>query len=239
MSPVHLRDLVFQRNEPEDGEGLSRTRRPGRGHLGHSGGWQNNQGDNINPSIHTPTQQEPQTRGLEGYGSSSSAPPTPQRFISIEHGQQEVQPSISLGRTWSNLQEDLSQRDILQGPYGNTQGWNPTRHFRLLEARANRMRENQATIQAIEEQLTQTGPTQIPSGSQGAGQTSSPVASRHSATNKSVTRSHHSSQFQEVSRRRQGYKGKNKTTFNQRKRESDPMIQKLWDLVKEVHKNQK
>ncbi|MBW0570287.1 hypothetical protein O181_110002 [Austropuccinia psidii MF-1] len=45
-----------------------------------------------------------------------------------------------------------------------TKGWNPTRQFRLLEARANRIRENQATIQAIEEQLTQTGPAQIPSG---------------------------------------------------------------------------
>ncbi|MBW0582972.1 hypothetical protein O181_122687 [Austropuccinia psidii MF-1] len=80
MSPAYLRDLGFQRNQPEDREGLSRTRRPGRGHLGHSGGWQNNEGDNINPAIHTPIQQEPQTRGLEGYGLISSAPPTPQRF---------------------------------------------------------------------------------------------------------------------------------------------------------------
>ncbi|MBW0531763.1 hypothetical protein O181_071478 [Austropuccinia psidii MF-1] len=120
-----------------------------------------------------------------------------------------------------------------------TKGSNPTRQFRLLEARAQRIWENKATIQAIEEQLTQKGPTQIPSGSQGEGQISSPVASHHSETNKSMTRSHHSSQFQEVSRRRKGYKGKNKTSFSQRQRESDPMIQKLLDLVKEVHKNQK
>ncbi|MBW0490774.1 hypothetical protein O181_030489 [Austropuccinia psidii MF-1] len=33
--------------------------------------------------------------------------------------------------------------------------WNPTKQFRLLEVRENRIRENQATIQAIEEQLTQ------------------------------------------------------------------------------------
>ncbi|MBW0469854.1 hypothetical protein O181_009569 [Austropuccinia psidii MF-1] len=116
-------------------------------------------------------------------------------------------------------------------------GWNPTRQFRLLKVRANRIRENQATIQAIEEHLTQTGHTQIPSGSQGAGQISSPVALYHSETNRSVANGHHSSQSQDVSRRRQGYKGKNKTTFNQRKRESDPMIQKLLDLVKEVNKN--
>ncbi|MBW0494893.1 hypothetical protein O181_034608 [Austropuccinia psidii MF-1] len=58
-----------------------------------------------------------------------------------------------------------------------TRAWNPTRQFRLLEVRENRIRENQATIQAIEEQLTQTGHTQVPSGSLGAGQISSPVAS--------------------------------------------------------------
>ncbi|MBW0484955.1 hypothetical protein O181_024670 [Austropuccinia psidii MF-1] len=119
-----------------------------------------------------------------------------------------------------------------------TKGWNPTRKFRLLEVRANRIRENKATIQAIEEQLNQKGNTQIPSGSQGAGQISSPVASYHSETNRSVANSHHSSQSQEGSRRRQVYKGENKTGLNQRKIESDPMIQKLLDLVEEVHKNQ-
>ncbi|MBW0585600.1 hypothetical protein O181_125315 [Austropuccinia psidii MF-1] len=120
-----------------------------------------------------------------------------------------------------------------------TKGWNPTRQFRLLEARATRRRENQATIQAIEEQLTQTGHTHIPSGSQGAGKISSPVASNHSETSRSVAKSHHSSQFQEFSRRRQGNKGTNKTSFNQRKRDSDPMIQKLLDLFNEVHKSQR
>ncbi|MBW0479139.1 hypothetical protein O181_018854 [Austropuccinia psidii MF-1] len=55
-----------------------------------------------------------------------------------------------------------------------TKGWNHTRQFRLLEVRANRIRENQAIIQAMEEQLTQTRHTQISSGSQRAGQISSP-----------------------------------------------------------------
>ncbi|MBW0538536.1 hypothetical protein O181_078251 [Austropuccinia psidii MF-1] len=125
MSPVHLRDLGFQRNQPEDRESLSRTRRPGRGHLGHSG--------------------EPQTRGLEAYESSSSAPPTPQISFPMKHGQQEVQPSISLGRTWNNLPEDLSQRDRLQGPYGNHQRRtvNPDRaysdSFRLTRRRPNQL----------------------------------------------------------------------------------------------------
>ncbi|MBW0564196.1 hypothetical protein O181_103911 [Austropuccinia psidii MF-1] len=119
-----------------------------------------------------------------------------------------------------------------------TKGWNPTRQFRLLDVRANRIRENQATIQAIEEQLTQTGHRQIPSGSQGVDQTSSQVASHHSGTNRSVANGHHSSPSQEDSRRRQGHKGKNKTSLNQRQREPDPIIQKLLDLVREVHKNQ-
>ncbi|MBW0485099.1 hypothetical protein O181_024814 [Austropuccinia psidii MF-1] len=100
-----------------------------------------------------------------------------------------------------------------------TKVWNPTRKFRLLEVRENRIRENQATIQAIvEEQLTQTGHTEIPSGLQGVGQTSSPVASHHSGTSRSLAKSHHSSQSQLVSRRRKGYQGKNKTSFNQRQR---------------------
>ncbi|MBW0485284.1 hypothetical protein O181_024999 [Austropuccinia psidii MF-1] len=74
-----------------------------------------------------------------------------------------------------------------------TKGWNPTRQFRLLEVRENRIRENQATFQAIEEQLTQIGHTQIPSGSKGAGQIGSPVSSHHSETNISVEKSNHSS----------------------------------------------
>ncbi|MBW0537922.1 hypothetical protein O181_077637 [Austropuccinia psidii MF-1] len=205
MSPVHLRDLVFQSHY----------------------------------AIHIPTQQKPQTRGLEGYGSSSSAPPTPQIPFSMEHGQQEVQPGIPLGRTWSKFPEDLSQRDRLRDLMVITKGWNPTRQFRLLKVRANRIRENQATIQAIEEKLTQTGHTQIPTGSQVVDQTSSTVALHHSGSDRSGAKSHHSSQSQEVSSRRQGYKDKTKTTFNQRKRESDTIIQKLLDLVKELHKNQK
>ncbi|MBW0567563.1 hypothetical protein O181_107278, partial [Austropuccinia psidii MF-1] len=64
---------------------------------------------------------EPQSRDMETYGSSSSDPPTPQIFISIEHEQQEAQPGISLGRTWSKLPEDLSQRDRLQRTYDNHQ----------------------------------------------------------------------------------------------------------------------
>ncbi|MBW0491877.1 hypothetical protein O181_031592 [Austropuccinia psidii MF-1] len=65
MSPVHLRNLGFQRNQPDDREGLSRTRRPGRGHLGSSGRWQDIEGNHTHSAIQFPIQQEPQTRGLE------------------------------------------------------------------------------------------------------------------------------------------------------------------------------
>ncbi|MBW0493112.1 hypothetical protein O181_032827 [Austropuccinia psidii MF-1] len=239
MSPVYLRDLRFQKNQPEDREGFLRTRRPGRGHLGHSGGWQNNEGDNINLAICTPVQWRPQTRGLERPGSSSSAPQTPQGPFKWSMDNKR----FNLASHWAELGASFQKICLKEIDFKDlmiiTKGWNPTRQFRLLEARAQRIRENQATIQAIEEQLTQTGPTQIPSGSQGAGQTSSPVASHHSDTNRLMTMRNHSSQFQEVSRRRKGYKGKNKTSFSQRQKKSDPMIQKLLDLVKEVHKNHK
>ncbi|MBW0473697.1 hypothetical protein O181_013412 [Austropuccinia psidii MF-1] len=99
MSPIHLRNLGFPRNQPEDREGLSRTRRPGRGHLEHSCRWQDTEENNIHYAIHLPIQNKPQIRGLEGYGSSSSDPPTPQRSFPMENGQQELQPSITLGRT--------------------------------------------------------------------------------------------------------------------------------------------
>ncbi|MBW0487400.1 hypothetical protein O181_027115 [Austropuccinia psidii MF-1] len=77
MSPVHLRNLGFQRKQPEDREGFPRTRRPGGGHLGHSGGWQDIEGNHTHYGIHILIQNQSQTSGLEGYGSGSSAPPTP------------------------------------------------------------------------------------------------------------------------------------------------------------------
>ncbi|MBW0567589.1 hypothetical protein O181_107304 [Austropuccinia psidii MF-1] len=109
MSPVHLRDFGFQRHQPEHREGLTRARRPGRGHLGNSGGWQDIEGNHTHSAIHIPIQQKPQTRGMEGYGSSSSAPPTPQRPFSMELGQQE--------RPYGNHQRLESHQEV-QTPGG-------------------------------------------------------------------------------------------------------------------------
>ncbi|MBW0543578.1 hypothetical protein O181_083293 [Austropuccinia psidii MF-1] len=178
MSPVHLRNLGIPRGCPEDRKGLFRARRPGTGHLGHNCGCR-----------------------LERFGSSSSAPPTPQRLIPMERRQQDVQPSITLKET--------------------------------------RILEHQSTFQAIEEQLNQTECTHIPSGSQGVDQPNSQVSSHHSGTSRSAAKSHHSSQLQVVSSSRQGYKWKNKASFSHRDKESDLMIQKLLEVVEEVHKSQK
>ncbi|MBW0492779.1 hypothetical protein O181_032494 [Austropuccinia psidii MF-1] len=144
MSPLH-RNLGIPRNRTEDREGLSRAGRPGRGQLGHSRGWQDIEGNHTHSAIHFETQQKPQTRGQEVYGSSSSGPPTPQSPFSIDHGQKEVQPSITLGRICSNLPKDMSQRDRLQRPFGNHQRRtaDPDRaysdSFRLTRSRPNQL----------------------------------------------------------------------------------------------------
>ncbi|MBW0548589.1 hypothetical protein O181_088304 [Austropuccinia psidii MF-1] len=62
MSCVHPRDLGFQRHQPEDREPLSRNRRPGRGHLLHSGGWQDIQEISTHSSIHITIQTETTNR---------------------------------------------------------------------------------------------------------------------------------------------------------------------------------
>ncbi|MBW0460939.1 hypothetical protein O181_000654 [Austropuccinia psidii MF-1] len=98
----------------------------------------------------------------------------------MENGQQEVQPSFKLGRAWSRLPEDMSQRDTFQRTYGNKQRIESQKEVKLLEERAARRRENQATIQAIEEKLNQTEHTLIPSGPQGIRQPESKMASHHS-----------------------------------------------------------
>ncbi|MBW0472321.1 hypothetical protein O181_012036 [Austropuccinia psidii MF-1] len=131
MSPVHLR------NQPEDREGLSRTRIPGSEHHGHSGGWKNIEGNNTHSAIHLPIQQKPQTRGLKRYGSSSSAPPTPQRSLPMKYGQQEVQHSITLGRAWRKFPEDMSHRDILQRPYVNNQRMESHQEFQTTGGESN------------------------------------------------------------------------------------------------------
>ncbi|MBW0467196.1 hypothetical protein O181_006911 [Austropuccinia psidii MF-1] len=140
---------------------------------------------------------------------------------------------LNLASHWEEIGASFQKICLKEIPFKDlmviTKAWIPHRQFKLLEERATRIK---ATIQAIEEQLNQTEPTLIPSDSQGVGQPNSPVASKYSGNRRSVAKSHHYSQSQGVSRRRQGYKGKNNTSFSHRKKESDPMIQKLLHLVK-------
>ncbi|MBW0533179.1 hypothetical protein O181_072894 [Austropuccinia psidii MF-1] len=104
MSLVHLRSLGIPRNQPGDREGFSIARRPGGGYLGHSGGWKNIEGNHTHCAIHFTIQQKPQTRVREGYGSSSSAPPTPQRSFPMEHGQQEEERATRIRENQGTIQ---------------------------------------------------------------------------------------------------------------------------------------
>ncbi|MBW0528058.1 hypothetical protein O181_067773 [Austropuccinia psidii MF-1] len=159
MSPVHLRDLGIPRNQPEDREGLYRARRPGRGHLRHSEDWKDmDQVLQLQQLLKEPFQWRMDNK----------------RFNLASHW-------AELGASCQKIcLREIDFKDFIV----ITKGWNPTRQSRLLEERETSIRENKATIQAIEEQLTKTGNTQIPSGSQGVGQTSSPVASQNSETNR-------------------------------------------------------
>ncbi|MBW0481903.1 hypothetical protein O181_021618 [Austropuccinia psidii MF-1] len=71
MVPVHFRNLGMPRNNPEYRQGMFRTR---ISQSGHQHEWQDTEGSHTHTAIHIETQKEPKTRGLEGYGSSSSAP---------------------------------------------------------------------------------------------------------------------------------------------------------------------
>ncbi|MBW0557478.1 hypothetical protein O181_097193 [Austropuccinia psidii MF-1] len=153
MSPVHLRNLGFQKNQPEHREGLSRTRRPRRGDLGHSGGWQDTEGNHTHSAIHFPIPQQPQTRGLERHGSSSSSPPTPQRFISMEHGQQET------SETYGNHQK-LESYQAVQTPGGEgKQNKGESSHYPSYRRTADPDRAYSDSFR-----LTRSRPNQLSSG---------------------------------------------------------------------------
>ncbi|MBW0514052.1 hypothetical protein O181_053767 [Austropuccinia psidii MF-1] len=149
MSPVHHRNLVIPRNQPEDRQGLFRTRRPGTGYLVNSGKWQDTEENHTHSAIHLLIQQKPQTTGLEVYGSSSLAPPTLKYLFqrSMDNNR------FNLASHWEELGSSYQRISLKNIPYKDlmviTKGWNPDGQFKLLEGRATRIRENQATIQAI------------------------------------------------------------------------------------------
>ncbi|MBW0471349.1 hypothetical protein O181_011064 [Austropuccinia psidii MF-1] len=114
MSPVDLRVLGVPKSHSEDGEGLFRYRSQGIGqHCECKEALENH----ANTPIHLAAQQKPQKRGLDRYGLSSSAPPTPKRYVPMENETQEVQHRFKLGIMWGKLPKAMPQIDIPQGPY--------------------------------------------------------------------------------------------------------------------------
>ncbi|MBW0491437.1 hypothetical protein O181_031152 [Austropuccinia psidii MF-1] len=115
---------------------------------------------------------------------------------------------------WEIFLRDISLKDLMEV----MKGWNPNKNFKLSVERASKIRENQATIQDIEEKWSQKENIMTLSGSQELDQLNSPVALHHSESSKLVAKSNHYSQLQGVSRRREGGKGMNKTPLIQRKK---------------------
>ncbi|MBW0495465.1 hypothetical protein O181_035180 [Austropuccinia psidii MF-1] len=83
-------------NQPENRPGIIRIRRSDSGNYSRC---QRTQINHSHTGIHLPLEQEHQTRGPGGYGSSSSAPPTPQRHIPMKHGKKE----FNLASHWEEL----------------------------------------------------------------------------------------------------------------------------------------
>ncbi|MBW0495548.1 hypothetical protein O181_035263 [Austropuccinia psidii MF-1] len=100
----------------------------------------------------------------------------------MENGQQEVQPSIPLGRTWSKLPEDLSQRDRLQRPYGNHERLESHQEVHTPGGEGKQDKGESSHYPSYRRTTDPAGNTQIPSGSQGIDQASSPMALHHSET---------------------------------------------------------
>ncbi|MBW0475216.1 hypothetical protein O181_014931 [Austropuccinia psidii MF-1] len=155
----------------------------------------------------------------------------------MEHRQQEVQPSISLGRTWRNLPEDMSQR--LQRPYGSHQRLEFHQEFKTPggEVKPNEGESshypshrraadpNRAYSDSF--RLKRSRPNQFYSGF-------IPFRNQNISGQESPFFTNPGS-FLENTR----IQGQKQDLFRQRQKTSDPMIQKLLDLVKEVQKSQK
>ncbi|MBW0470513.1 hypothetical protein O181_010228 [Austropuccinia psidii MF-1] len=119
--------------------------------------------------------------------------------------------------------------------------WNKNKNFKLLEERETRIRESQEAIKAIEKSWNMEEHSQIQVlQEREEGVPSSPQQTSSSRIYKPREASSKAPQsYLVVSRRRQGAQGKNKASFNQRKKEADPLMKKLMHLLQEVHKRKK
>ncbi|MBW0509831.1 hypothetical protein O181_049546 [Austropuccinia psidii MF-1] len=157
----------------------------------------------------------------------------------MKHGQQEVQPGIPLGRTWSKLPEDLSQRNRLQRPYGNHQRLESHQAVQTPGGEGKQDKEESSHYPSYRRtadldrayldsfRLTRRRPNQLSSGF-------TPFRNQQISGQESPLFTI-PGRFQEKT----SIQGQKQCHLQPRKRESDLRIQKLLDLVKEVHKNQK
>ncbi|MBW0529369.1 hypothetical protein O181_069084 [Austropuccinia psidii MF-1] len=151
MSPVHLRNPVFQRNQPEDREGLSESMRPGGGNLGHSGGWKEIERNHTHSAtqISNSTETSDQRTGkifIKFFSSTNSSKAFFQWSMDNKR--------FNLASHWAELGASFQRIYLKEIDFKDliviTKGWNSMRQFKLLEVRGNRIRDNQANIQAIE-----------------------------------------------------------------------------------------
>ncbi|MBW0527750.1 hypothetical protein O181_067465 [Austropuccinia psidii MF-1] len=94
----------------------------------------------------------------------------------MEHGQKELQISITLGRAWRKLPEDMSQRDTLQRSYGNSQRMEFQKAFQTSGGEGNQYKGNSSHYPSYRRtiepdraysdsfRLTRSRPTQLSSG---------------------------------------------------------------------------
>ncbi|MBW0533825.1 hypothetical protein O181_073540 [Austropuccinia psidii MF-1] len=148
-------------------------------------------------------------------------------------------PGISLGRTWSKFPEDLSQRDRLQTPYDNNQRLESRQ---AVHTPGGEGKQDKGESSHYPSYRRTTDPDRAHSDSHRLTRSTPNQLSSYFTPFRNQQISGQESPLFILpggSRRRQGHKGRNKTSFHQRQRESEPIIQKLFELVKEVHKNQK
>ncbi|MBW0588330.1 hypothetical protein O181_128045 [Austropuccinia psidii MF-1] len=146
MSLVHLRDLGFQRHQPEDREGLSRTRRPEEETLDTVV-----DGNKLREIILTPPFTSQFNRNLKPeYWKDMDQVlqfhqlPKDLCQWNMNHKRFELETQwADLGASCQKIcLKEIEIRELMV----ITKGWNPTRKFRLLQVSANRIRENQANI---------------------------------------------------------------------------------------------
>ncbi|MBW0464288.1 hypothetical protein O181_004003 [Austropuccinia psidii MF-1] len=164
---------------------------------------------------------EPKDQGLEAIVDGRTMRMDNKRFNLASHWED----------VGDRLPQDISQRDLLQRSYGNHQTMESQQ---AVQTPGGKGSQDKGEASHYPSHRRTTKPDRAYSDSFRLTR-SKPAR----LTRRSVRKIHYFLQSQVLSGRRQGSKGKNKTSFKQRQKESDPMIQKLLDLVREVKKSQK